>query len=417
MFTGPICSSFCRSAAARLFFGGQRFAGNARNLRIAAQRRCLDIYFGQAARFQMLQVRPQLRQLGCARCAIFAQLVQSRRARLQFCLHRPPAAAATACACVRQRCACARASARSAVNSFCVRRKLLAFPRPLLAVPLRLPRAAAQSRSTRRSRSRMQPVDALESRLRPAPPLLQPASSAVNCAASCCSALARLPHRRQLGSAASSSPASACSCSASSRTVSSRFCSIDCLLGLARVLVARGLHRPVLQPALDALHLGFHLLQRRALVRRYRAPPAAALRCVPPAVAVSSSICRVSAAASSLGLAQIALQRRELLSVSRNSRFSASGPSLAGLPPVTVALWKHSPPGVRKNACEYLDRQRLRHVRDLHQVSIAQLRQNRLQRPAKSIQHAHRIFQRRHARTADLSRHLVKQSFACAIFG
>jgi hypothetical protein len=64
--------------------------------------------------------------------------------------------------------------------------------------------------------------------------------------------------------------------------------------------------------------------------------------------AASSSIARVSAAASSSACATPVSSTTSLPSASRSSRFKASGPSLAGLPPVTVALWKHSPPGVRK---------------------------------------------------------------------
>jgi hypothetical protein len=49
-----------------------------------------------------------------------------------------------------------------------------------------------------------------------------------------------------------------------------------------------------------------------------------------------------------LRLCQGGFEFGQRFSVSRNSRLSASGPSLAGLPPVTVVLWKHSPLGVRK---------------------------------------------------------------------
>ncbi len=51
-------------------------------------------------------------------------------------------------------------------------------------------------------------------------------------------------------------------------------------LGLARVLVARGLRLPLLQAPLDALRLGFHLLQRRAQVGRFALglPPLLAAR-------------------------------------------------------------------------------------------------------------------------------------------
>ena len=64
--------------------------------------------------------------------------------------------------------------------------------------------------------------------------------------------------------------------------------------------------------------------------------------------AVSSSIARLSASASFCACSRSASSLPSRPSVSRNSRFSASGPSLAGLPPVTVELWKHSPSGVRK---------------------------------------------------------------------
>ena len=51
-------------------------------------------------------------------------------------------------------------------------------------------------------------------------------------------------------------------------------------LGLARVLVARGLRFPLLQAPLDALRLGFHLLERRAQIGRFalRLPPLLAAR-------------------------------------------------------------------------------------------------------------------------------------------
>ena len=71
----------------------------------------------------------------------------------------------------------------------------------------------------------------------------------------------------------------------------------------------------------------------------------AALRCALPAARSVLRWSCVSAAASVSACARLVSSLASRLSVSRNSRFSASGPSLAGLPPVTVALWKHSPSG------------------------------------------------------------------------
>ena len=64
--------------------------------------------------------------------------------------------------------------------------------------------------------------------------------------------------------------------------------------------------------------------------------------------AVSSCKIRVTVSACASVLAKLAESASSFTSVVRKSRFSASGPSLAGLPPVTVPLWKHSPSGVRK---------------------------------------------------------------------
>ena len=80
--------------------------------------------------------------------------------------------------------------------------------------------------------------------------------------------------------------------------------------------------------------------------------------------------------------------------LSRSSRFSASGPSAPGLPPVTVTLWKHSPVGARKNALGFSSAS----VRAVSEsgatITLAQLRQNHFQRPPKSIQHANAVPQR-----------------------
>ena len=118
-------------------------------------------------------------------------------------------------------------------------------------------------------------------------------------------------------------------------------------LGLARILVARGLRLPLLQAPIDSLNLGFHLLERCAQVGRLALslPPLLASRLQLRRQLLNSPgqpIClglrllqlRVHPGQPAFGLAQLA--------------FHASGPSLAGLPPVTVERWKHSPSGVRK---------------------------------------------------------------------
>ena len=175
----------------------------------------------------------------------------------------------------------------------------------------------------------------------------KPANSAVICAASCCSA-SRFWRRTSSCACCTFKLLSACACSASRRAALLALLSDRLPLGLARVLVARGLRSPLLQTALDALRLGFHLLERRAQIRRLALRLAPLLAAGSPVAPSASSIAPLSASASLCACVSSVSSFASRPSVSRSSRFSASGPSLAGLPPVTVERWKHSPSGVRK---------------------------------------------------------------------
>ena len=111
----------------------------------------------------------------CARTsgAILAQLVERRALALELRLHARPVACRSACACSAICCASASASAARRGQLLSARSTSSAFS---LMRCSRSASAAARCCSiacTRRSRSRIQPVDALERRLRAAPPLFQ----------------------------------------------------------------------------------------------------------------------------------------------------------------------------------------------------------------------------------------------------
>ena len=298
----------------------------------------------------MLQVGAQLGHFARAAGALLAQLIQRGASALQLRLHAPPVAGAEP---APGRPASAPAPA--------LRRARLSAPARAGPAPRSLERAARARPSAARPllvdglhtalQVGMEPVNALEGSLRAAPPLFQAGQLRGHLRRLLLQALALLPQQGQLRLQLIESrlgrrgarPPGAASPRASGR------CWL--FLALARVLVARGLRRPLLQAA-----------ARRAASRppsasaprpgwRCRARPAAAPRCAPP---VARPVPRWPASAPRLPSppapdSASSLPRR--LSASRNSRFSASGPSLAGLPPVTVALWKHSPSGVRKKAC------------------------------------------------------------------
>ena len=177
----------------------------------------------------------------------------------------------------------------------------------------------------------------------------RPASSAVTCAASCCNP-SRFCRNRANCACNSSNPASAVRCSSSRRRVSSRLVSM-----MARLASRASLLRAACtvqscsrrSTRWVSASICFNDAPWSAVSRS--ASRRSSLRA--SSCATRSSMVSVSAAASASASAREVSSLPRRLSASRSSRFSARGPSLAGLPPVTVALWKHSPPGVRKNAC------------------------------------------------------------------
>jgi hypothetical protein len=173
-----------------------------------------------------------------------------------------------------------------------------------------------------------------------------PASSAVTCAASCCKPLALLPHP-PVGPATHREPPrpSVLGLQAKRSPRASRRCWLRLASRASLLRAACAVHS--CKPPLDALRLGLHLLQRRALVGGVALgqPPLFAARLQLRGQLFDGPGQRRGFR---LRLRQARFQFASRPSASRNSRFSASGPSLAGLPPVTVALWKHSPSGVRK---------------------------------------------------------------------
>ncbi len=109
-------------------------------------------------------------------------------------------------------------------------------------------------------------------------------------------------------------------------------------LGLAGILVARRLNRPLLQAALDPLRLALHLLQGRAQVGRIRLCQAAlfggGFKLRGQLVDGARQDGRFR-----LRLGQACVKNRPACSRPRATHASApADPALAGLPPVTVAL-------------------------------------------------------------------------------
>ena len=193
----------------------------------------------------------------------------------------------------------------------------------------------------------MEPVDALEGSFSAAAPLFKAGELGRDLRRFLLQA-SRFWRSRVSCACSSSRPASACACSASRRDASSRFWSIDWRLAsqaslLRAACIVHSCRRRSMRCASPSIcfsaapRLAASRLGHAALFAAWLQAARSARRWCAPGSAASVSAC-----------ARPASSTASRLSASRNSRFSASGPSLAGLPPVTVALWKHSPPGVRK---------------------------------------------------------------------
>ncbi len=179
-----------------------------------------------------------------------------------------------------------------------------------------------------------------------------PASSAESCAASCCARSRVGPQFRHVALQLLDACLRRLDAPPRSRTASSRRCSRkpsfvvrahrDCARSAASTPAAAAPAAGLPSPSAAAPRSGSRsrARPRAALPTSHRAPASA-----PPAVFASAAL-RISACPSSRSTSP------SFCCVSRSSRFSASGPSAPGLPPVTVTLWKHSPEGARKNAAD-----------------------------------------------------------------
>ncbi len=161
-------------------------------------------------------------------------------------------------------CVSASASVRVAASSFCFSASCGAFGDALL--PLRRGgRPLLLDRLHPALQVGMEPVDSLESSFCPAPPLFQAGQFRRNLRGLLLQALALLAHQGKLS-------LQLIQAGLGLRVLGLQPHSFFALLvdglalGLAGILVARGLHGPILQPALDALRLALHLLQGRAQV-------------------------------------------------------------------------------------------------------------------------------------------------------
>ena len=256
----------------------------------------------------------------------------------------------SACAWAASVCASASASARIAASSFC-RLASSALSRMRCSRSASAPRALLLDGEHTALQVGMEPVDALEGSLGAAPALFQAGQLGGHLRRFLLQAFALLRAAVASCACSSSSAASACACSASRR--------VRLLALLRRSTSAWPRARPCCAPpaastpaaAARCADFSPSICFSAAPWLARRSPPGAARALRASSCAVSSSMVRVSAAASVSACARAVSSLASRPSASRNSRFSASGPSLAGLPPVTVALWKHSPPAVRKYAC------------------------------------------------------------------
>ena len=193
-----------------------------------------------------------------------------------------------ACACAASVCARASASARTAASS-CSRWASSALSRMRCSRSASAAARCCSMASTRRSRSAWSRSMRWKAASAPRRRSSRPASSAVTCAASCCK-----PSRFWRSSAS-------CACNSSSAASAVRVLSLQpqhllallfdgTALGLARILVARGLRGPLLQAPLHALRPRPPSASAPRPGWPLRSPPGAAPRCVLPAAPSVSSM-------------------------------------------------------------------------------------------------------------------------------
>ena len=314
MFTGPICSILCRSVRQVSSSSASVLAVEPHNLRVAraapALRRSPRPGSSPPDAPDRSAAWPRFAR---KRGAILAQLIQRRPRRFSAASQVRPVDCRSACACsasVLRQCQRFRTSLRSIPSAgfasvgvfldalFALRlgRRALLFDRQ--HAPLQIRMTAGRCAGT------LPPRRAAALRGPPAPrssaplPAAMPRASAAACPSCACCASRLL---------------SACACSASSREASSRFCSIDVLLGLARVLVARRLR-----------------LSTPAAAARSRCASASICFSAAPRLAASLSACRrsslrVSSCAVSSSMAP--RERRRFLSACVSSDSSLRQPA------------------------------------------------------------------------------------------
>src|ERR1017187_5202674 len=207
----------------------------------------------------------------------------------------------------------------------------------------------------------------------------RPASSAVTCAASCCR-LSRCWRRVVKRDCCSSRADSAVVCSASRCAASSRFCSMmECLASRASLLRAACRDHSCRRLLIRCASASICLSAAPWFAVSLSAMRRSSLRA--SSCAANSSMFRASAAASVSAWARFFSKPARRPSISRNSRFRARGPSLAGLPLLGAhLLWVG---------------------RIIDDIAILELGQKRLEGPTEAIQDADRIFQWRNSRATD----------------
>ena len=240
-----------------------------------------------------------------------------------------------------------------------------------------------------------QPVDALEGRLCAAPPLFQAGQLRRHLRRFLLQRLALLPQDFQLRLPRVQAAVRLAVLRLKARRLFALLRN-GLALGLARVLVARRLRLPLLQAPLDALRLGFHLLQRRAQrgCLAFAQPPLLAARLQLRRQLLDGAAQRIGfplrllqirfqLRQPALGLAQLALQRQRAFAGRLAARHRGAMEALA----------------VRREEIRMhvAQRQPLRVDGILRQIAVPQLGQHRFQRAPKAVQHFHGIAQRRYA--------------------
>ena len=180
----------------------------------------------------------------------------------------------------------------------------------------------------------------------------------------------------------------------------------ECFLCRPSIAVVLALQRPLLQPPIQPLHLHLHLPQRGALVRAlpFRQAPFFGFRIERPRQIRERPGQR---SCTQLRLSQLALDLSKLLLRLADLAFQRQRPLNPGLAPGHRHVVKTFA-GRREEKCGGIfERQRPCRLGIGSHITLAQLRQNRLQRPPKPIQHADAIPQRHNPLRLCVIRHPV----------